>query len=337
MSIFQVYNNLKSNKSKDKIMPILMNFGKIFNGGVKMKLRIDKTNKKSALINIGDASLYIYDSRTSIEVGVDHPFCDLHIHAGFEVQYVGAGSIIMHTEYGEFEATAGSVIIIPPNNYHQVSSKTKNFSRHCFSFSVFPNSEEEEGNEYVNFNRILSRITKIKVIKSEKLSHTMQRIMQSKIEEPAENDYIIYSLLNLFIMDVFDECKKILKKDKELSGSSSKGKRFNNYNERQRYIVENCLADHFAAENPIQIIEETLNTSKRNAARVVQSLFGENISDLVLKYRMKIAKMYIENSDMQLNSIAEKVGYKTYVAFFTAFKKYYKISPTEYRERLKAE
>lgn len=301
-----------------------------------MNLKLNINNINGALINVGDASLYIYNSRTSIENGTDVKLYDLHIHAGFEVQYVGLGSAIMHTEYGDFEVPKGSVIIIPPNNYHQISSKTKNFSRHCFSFSVFPNNEEN-GSAYVDFNRILGKLTKTTVIKSENLLYTMERIMQLQNEEKSENEYSLYALLNLFVMDIFDEIKSILKIDKEFLYNSGKGKKFSDYNERQRYIVENCLADHFAAENPIQIIEETLNTSKRNAARIVYSLFGENISDLVLKYRMKIAKMYIENSDLQLSSIAEKVGYKTYVAFFTAFKKYYGVSPNEYRENLKAE
>lgn len=302
-----------------------------------MKLRLEKNNKKSTLINIGDASLYVYDSRSSIGSGKEYPFCDLHIHAGFEVQYVASGSIIMHTENGEFEATKGSVVIIPPNNYHQVSSKTKSFNRHCFSFSVFPNNDEDEGNEYINFNRVLSKISQITIIENEHLTYAMQRIVELDNREDEEAEHSLCSLLNLFLMDMFSELNTRFNKDKDSAVASNKGKKFNNFNERQRYIVENCLADHFAAPNPIKIIEQTLNTSKRNAARVVYSLFGENISDLLLKYRMKIAKMYIENSDLQLSVIAEKVGYKTYVAFFTAFKKYYGISPTDYRENQKTE
>ena len=302
-----------------------------------MKLKLEKDNKKSILINIGDASLYIYDSRSSIGSGKEYPFCDLHIHAGFEVQYVASGSIIMHTENGEFEASAGSVIVIPPNNYHQVSSKTKSFNRHCFSFSVFSNNDEAEGNEYITFNRVLSKISQITIIENENLSYAMQRILELEKKEDVVSEHSSWSLLNLFLMDMLSELSLRFKREENKDSNSIQSKKFKNYNERQRYIVENCLADHFAAENPIQIIEETLNTSKRNAARVVYSLFGENISVLVLKYRMKIAKMYIENSDLQLNEISEKVGYKTYVTFFTAFKKYYGISPTEYKENLKTE
>lgn len=301
-----------------------------------MNITLAKSNKNNALINIGDASFYVYGNSTSNGIGEPHPFCDLHIHAGFEIQYVGSGSLVLHTEYGEFEAPHGSVIVIPPNNYHQISSKAQVFRRHCFSFSVFPNSEAETGNEYITYNRILSKLSRITILENEFLVDTMQRIMDIQ-QNSAGMGYKEYSLLTVFLTDMFTELENQLNKDKTAENNMLDGKKFNHFNEKQKYIIENCLADHFAAENPIRIIEDTLNTSKRNAARIVYSLFGENISDLVLKYRMKIAKMYIENSDLQLNEISEKVGYKTYVTFFTAFKKYYGISPTEYRENLKAE
>lgn len=301
-----------------------------------MNITLDKNNKNNALINIGDASFYVYGNSTSDGIGETNPFCDLHIHAGFEIQYVGSGSLLLHTEYGEFEAPQESVIIIPPNNYHQLSSKAQVFSRHCFSFSVFPNSEAKMGNEYITYNRILSKLTRITVLQNKFLSDTMQRIME--IQQSSKSmDYRGYSLLTVFLTDMFSELENCFNKDKEADNSAAGSRKFNYFSERQQYIIENCLADHFAAENPIKIIEDTLNTSKRNAARIVYNLFGENTSDLVLKYRMKIAKMYIENSDFQLNEISEKVGYKTYVTFFTAFKKYYGISPTEYRENKKAE
>ncbi len=146
-------------------------------------------------------------------------------------------------------------------------------------------------------------------------------------------DNTVYSLLAVFLMDVFSELNEYSKNNAAAKKKGDKQK-FNRFNERQKYIIENTLADNFDKDNPSEIIEMVLNTSKRNAARIVNNLFGENISELVLKYRMKIAKMYIENTNMNLNQISEKVGYRTYVAFFTAFKKYYGISPKEYREKL---
>ena len=77
---------------------------------------------------------------------------------------------------------------------------------------------------------------------------------------------------------------------------------------------------------------KALNMSSRNCSRVVKNLLGKSICELVTQQRMHIAKSLITKTDRQLSDIAEAVGYKTYVAFFTAFKKYYGISPNLLRQ-----
>ena len=298
-----------------------------------MNITLNIKNGKGALINIGDATFYIYANSNSTSSGEFYPYCDFHIHAGFEVQYINSGSFILETETGQYKGTRGNVFVIPPNNYHQTSSASGVFNRQCFSFSVFPNDEKESNNEYLLYNRILSKITQVTVLKSSDFTYIMERVMALENSDDKNSKNTIFSLLTVFLMDVFTELDEYLKTNKSFKKKEDKQK-FNRLNERQKYIIENTLADHFDKDNPSEIIENVLNTSKRNAARIVYNLFGENISEMVLKYRMKIAKMYIENTDMNLNQISEKVGYRTYVAFFTAFKKYYGMPPKEYKEKL---
>ncbi len=298
-----------------------------------MVIKLQKNMQNEAMINIGDAAFYIYDNRSGMNSGGDYPFCDYHIHAGFEIQYVKSGTLVVQTEHGDFVAERGSIIIIPPNNYHQTSNASTTFCRHCFSFSVFPNEEKKDNSEYLFFNRLLSKVTRVTVLEGEHFSYCMDRVIEVQNSDNEIKEHTVYALLSAFLMEMFTELK-LCAENGLLKTKSVGAKKFNHFNERQKYIVENCLADHFNKNNTAEIIEQALNTSKRNAARIVYNLFGENTSDLVLKYRMKIAKMYIENTDMNFNQISEKVGYKTYVAFFTAFKKYYGISPKDYKENL---
>lgn len=298
-----------------------------------MNISLNVKDGKGALINVGDATFYIYANSNSTSSGEYYPYCDFHIHAGFEIQYINSGSFILETEYGQFKGKRGNVFVIPPNNYHQTSSASGVFNRQCFSFSVFPNDEKEGNNEYLLYNRILSKVSGVTVLENPDFTYAMERVMALADSEDENKEYMIYSLITVFLMDVFTELNEYSKNDDSSKKKDDKQK-FNRFNERQKYIIENTLADHFDKDNPSEIIEKVLNTSKRNAARIVYNLFGENISELVLKYRMKIAKMYIENTNMNLNQISEKVGYRTYVAFFTAFKKYYGIPPKEYREKL---
>ncbi len=296
-----------------------------------MDIAINTNIAKGSLINVGDATFYIYENKSSTVIAETTSFTDFHIHAGFEVFYLQYGDFSLQTEKGEIKIKEGDVVIIPPHHYHQTAYSSGEFLRHCFSFQVFPNRESNEDSEYLFYNRILSGINEITILNDEIFESTMNRIIELEEGESLGKKYIIYSLLTVFLMDVFSKLRivesSLVKKKK------NEPKKFNSFNERQKYIIENCLADHFADENPSAIIEELLKTSKRNAARVVYNLFGENISDLILKYRMKIAKMYVENTDLPFNKLSEKLGYKTYVAFFTAFKKYYGLSPNHYKEK----
>ncbi len=299
-----------------------------------MDLAIYTNTAKGSLINIGDATFYIYGNQNSTVVAEKFPYSDFHIHAGFEVFYLQSGDFKLQTEQGEMQIEKGDVVIIPPHNYHQTRYTAGKFMRHTFAFQVFPNNDSNEGSEYLFYNRILSGINKITVLNEKVFSDTMNRIIELEESDIPGKKYVIYSLLTVFLMDIFSNLRLV-----ENSASAKKkkqdSKKFNHFNERQKYMIENCLADHFSDENPSEIIEILLNTSKRNAARIVYNLFGENISDLVLKYRMKIAKMYVENTNMPFNKISEKLGYKTYVAFFTAFKKYYGLSPDHYQKKHK--
>ena len=48
-------------------------------------------------------------------------------------------------------------------------------------------------------------------------------------------------------------------------------------------------------------------------------------------YRMRLAVLYLLDSDMTINDIAIKLGYDYQSYFYTAFKRKYGVSPIEYR------
>ena len=48
-------------------------------------------------------------------------------------------------------------------------------------------------------------------------------------------------------------------------------------------------------------------------------------------YRMRLAVLYLLDSDMTINDIAIKLGYDYQSHFCTAFKRKYGVSPIEYR------
>lgn len=257
---------------------------------------------------------------------------DYHIHAGFEIQYVNSGKLYVKIPNGGYMAEEDSIVIIPPNKYHYNGVSAGDFTRYTFSFSVIYNNNKSGGSEYVRYNRILNGIKDITVIKSSELSATLKRIIALDKIDSFEKKCLYNSFTAIFLIDMLTYAENVLKcgKNTELSGKQSD---INTENERRKYIIKNCISENYFSDNINILTEQALNMSPRNTARVIYGLFGKPLSELVLKYRMQAAKLYIENSNMPLCDIASAVGYNTYVAFFTAFKKFYGISPTDYKNK----
>lgn len=60
----------------------------------------------------------------------------------------------------------------------------------------------------------------------------------------------------------------------------------------------------------------------------VEDYFNEHL----IKIRLKNAKKFLKETKMDVKSVAEAVGYKSYNGFYLAFKNEYNVTPLEYRE-----
>jgi AraC-like DNA-binding protein len=63
------------------------------------------------------------------------------------------------------------------------------------------------------------------------------------------------------------------------------------------------------------------------------SLVGEPPHAYLTKWRMNLAASYLRNDQMNIREIAEQVGYESQASFTNAFKRNFRVSPKEYRER----
>ena len=59
---------------------------------------------------------------------------------------------------------------------------------------------------------------------------------------------------------------------------------------------------------------------------------GTTLIDYLTKIRMQRALVLLEQTDLRIYEVAEKVGYKSQHYFCAAFKKILDVSPTDYRQ-----
>lgn len=90
------------------------------------------------------------------------------------------------------------------------------------------------------------------------------------------------------------------------------------------HYMENLYLDHMA---------ELFETTPKYFSNYFKKTFGVNYVEYLNKVRLSHAKVLLKDSGLSVAEIGEKTGYVNSSTFTTTFKKYYGISPSEYRKR----
>lgn len=89
------------------------------------------------------------------------------------------------------------------------------------------------------------------------------------------------------------------------------------------HYMENLYLDHMA---------EVLDTSPKYFSNYFKKTFGVNYVEYLNKVRLSHAREYLRNTDLSIAKIGEMTGYSNSSTFTTTFKRYYGVSPSEYRK-----
>ena len=79
------------------------------------------------------------------------------------------------------------------------------------------------------------------------------------------------------------------------------------------------------------------NLTVSNLSHRVKKLTGRNISDYITEVRMDYAHELLKNTDFSIQTISTMLGYSQASGFVTKFKKYYSVTPAEYRKKVKGD
>lgn len=91
------------------------------------------------------------------------------------------------------------------------------------------------------------------------------------------------------------------------------------------HYMESLYLDHMAG---------VLETSPKYFSNYFKKTFGINYVEHLNKVRLSHAKEFLKNTELSISEIGEKTGYLNSSTFTTTFKKYYGISPSEYRKKI---
>ncbi|WP_166244660.1 helix-turn-helix domain-containing protein [Paenibacillus turpanensis] len=94
------------------------------------------------------------------------------------------------------------------------------------------------------------------------------------------------------------------------------------------------IQERYDQEITLEQLAEELNYHPVYVSRIFKKEIGTTFSDYLSDYRMQMAKVMLETTDMKISEIGEKLQYKNISAFIRGFRKLYDVTPGQYRERL---
>lgn len=118
---------------------------------------------------------------------------------------------------------------------------------------------------------------------------------------------------------------------------SSKNVHINNHNDlKELYIREaiNYIKENYSKAINISDLAIHCNLNRSYFCHLFKEQLTITPQQFLIKYRLSKACDYLKTTNYSLSQISEKVGYSNQFNFSAAFKKQYKVSPTEWRNKL---
>ncbi len=97
--------------------------------------------------------------------------------------------------------------------------------------------------------------------------------------------------------------------------------------------LEELINTHFVSERTVGFYADQLHMSSRHLNRICQEIVRKSFSELLIERTLLEAKRLITSGEMNMNEIAEKLGYEEYSYFSRLFKRYCGVGPNEFRKR----
>jgi AraC-like DNA-binding protein len=123
-------------------------------------------------------------------------------------------------------------------------------------------------------------------------------------------------------------CKTVFPKIKESLESDSDTK--------NKHVVQKVIYyihDNYDADLTLQHVADQFSLSTYQLSRMFKEATNQNFSDYLISYRMKKAMELLENTDISIKEIAEKMRYTNVQNFSRIFKQIAGLPPGEYRKQ----
>lgn len=293
----------------------------------------DKKDRLDFSITLNNVTYFIACYRSSIwetEVFEQTP----HQHFDIEFHYIYGGTETIYTNKKEQSITLspGQIAFIPKKIYHG-SYTTASVDRICFCLNAEynANTDAPDASDYYRVHAVFEYFKDIQIISDQNIVSLMsiyRNICTQSKHFTNHQKGILLTSVTMRLLELLNSTIPSKFKNSERNYSISSMSR--------KWIVEEHICRNYDNTDGIATLAKTLCLSERQTRSFIQKEFNSNYKKMIIKQRMDVANILLQDADKSLEKIAELVGYQSYSGFYLAYSKFFGISPERAREAIRA-
>lgn len=242
-----------------------------------------------------------------------------HFFMEFHCIFDGQEQVVLPLQKKEYTLRPGQILMIPRETYHAVYTGDGFVKRLCFSFSA-----EAKGTENSLIMDFFHTVNQTLIFENKNamdmIAHYQSLDRSNPLFEQLQGALLLGVVLELF---------------SNIPGKQTENRHGGNRMLRQKWIIEDYIATAFAEQEGLEGLANRLFLSQRQTRHLVRQYLGEDYKTLIVRRRMELADIFLEDPEKRLEDIAREVGYSSYSGFNLAFKQYFGVTPRERRNALR--
>ena len=242
-----------------------------------------------------------------------------HKHNHMEIAYIMSGKSIFNINNVSYEVEEGDIVLINPEEDHYgMPISIKNPSIEFFvGFSNFKFKNMIENTLFLNEFPIIKTTPSSR----KKFLDLINSIIEENTLNQTGKDFMLQSYLTQFII-------LAIREKQQENTIFSENKKSTISKEIQTYFHE-----HFSEKISLEQIAKNLYLSPFYISKVFKEEIGETPINYLIKVRLENAKdLLLNRQNLSIKEISSIVGYEDAYHFSKSFKKYYGLSPAEYKK-----
>ncbi|MFC3931571.1 helix-turn-helix domain-containing protein [Streptococcus dentapri] len=266
------------------------------------------------------------------EIKDGRPDTLFHWHPELEVTYIYQGSAKFHIDYDYFDSQAGDIILIRPNGMHSIHpigkqeqiSDTFQFHLEMVGYSIL----DQVSLRYLQplQNSIFKFITVIKPDMEgyQEIKTCLIQIFDLVKKEDRHFELLLKAKLNEFLYLLFRYHYTVRKITDDAYRK----------NEKIRQLID-YINQHYDEILTIESLADYIGYSKTHFMAVFKKHTGTSCIEFIIQVRLSKACEELTNTSKSILEIATEVGFNNLSNFNRQFKRYYQLTPSQYRKQFK--